>query len=311
MKIVVLGSTGFVGKAVIASDEIQVLRDDGDLVYHASRTTGQDLMRQDEFTDYLEHITPDVIINCAADIGSVHYVTKKAAEVINNNIQMTLNLYNAVYEACPHAKIINPLGNCAYAGRASIQKEWGLFDGEVHESVFSYGNFKRFLYVISKCYHMQYGIDSVNLIVPNSFGEGDSLDPDKTHAINGMVIRMLKAHKNKDGKFGIWGTGKPIREWIYIRDLASLLAKAIFLEKNTIEPINLAQNKGYSIGESAMMIAEEIGYEGEITFNTEYQDGDPVKIMADTKFKDVFPDYKFYDHREGIRNTVKYYEERL
>jgi GDP-L-fucose synthase len=307
MKIIVLGATGFVGKAVIESVAMRVLRDEGAFVYHASRTTGQDLMDRDRFSDYLSRIQPDVIINCAADIGSVHYVSDKAADVINNNTQMTLNLYESVRNSCPHAKIINPLGNCAYPGGSDIQLEERLLDGGVHDSVFSYGSFKRYLYVIAECYRRQYGIKSINFIVPNSFGEGDSVDPNKTHALNGMIIRMVKAHRDGQKTFVVWGTGKPIREWVYIRDLAEVLVRGVMLGDDIPELINIAQGKGYSISQSASAIAEAIGYKGDIVFDIDYQDGAPVKIMDDKVFKSVFPSFEFSDHKDGIRNTVYYY----
>lgn len=311
MKIIVLGSTGFVGKAVLSSPEAGTLRDEGVLFYHFSRTAGQDLMNSDKFTDDLAHIKPDVIINCAADVGSVHYVSANAADIVNNNTQMTLNLYNAVNEACPKAKIINPLANCAYPGDVNIQRESVLFSGLTHDSVFSYGNFKRYLYIISECYKRQYGIRSVNFIVPNAFGEGDSLDPNKTHAINGMVIRMLGAHRNGDKEFEVWGSGKPVREWIYVRDIASLLMEAINFDDDIPSLINMAQGQGHSISNSAHMIAEAIGYKGNIVFNTDYQDGAPVKIMDNIIFRSVFPDFEFYDHKRAIKNTVNYYEKAL
>ena len=76
-------------------------------------------------------------------------------------------------------------------------------------------------------------------------------------------------------------------------------------------PINVGQGEGYSIKESALLIQEAIGYDGDIIFDTSKTDGDPVKVMSKSNFIEKFPDFKFYNHREGIKNTVNYYKEKL
>ena len=76
-------------------------------------------------------------------------------------------------------------------------------------------------------------------------------------------------------------------------------------------PVNIGQEKGYSIAESALLIKECCGFQGEIQFDTSYPDGDPVKILSKTSFREMFPNFSFFDHKEGIRNTVDYYRENL
>ncbi len=303
LKILILGGHGFVGKNLTSA-----LSESGHEIISVSRADGVDIKNYKELENYLSKIKPDIIFNCAAHVGSLHYVTTYAADVINDNIQMSLNLYKAVAVVCPTAKIINPLSNCSYPGNSNIQIESEWWNGEVHDSVFSYGNAKRILYVIAKCYEKQHKIKSVNFLVPNTFGPGDSTDPNKTHALNGMIIRMIEAQKRGDTEFEIWGTGSPIREWAYIDDVVKIMKKGIDTEENLINPINLAQNKGYTIKESAKFIAEAIDYKGKLVFNTEKPDGAPVKILDDKKFRQLFPDFIFFDHKEGIANTVNYYK---
>ena len=224
---------------------------------------------------------------------------------------MALNIYKALQEVNSHIRIINPLSKCSYPGDANIQYEPDWWNGEVHDSVFSYGNAKKTIYVISKNYSKQYGIKSINILFPNAFGPGDYSDPNKTHALNGMIIRMIKAQRNGDKEFEIWGTGKPIREWGYIQDIVNILVKGLAIENDLIYPVNMAQNKGFSIKESAEFIAEAIGFNGELVYNTKYQDGAPYKILDDKIFRSIFPDYKFFDHKKGIEETVKHYKDIL
>ena len=179
-------------------------------------------------------------------------------------------------------------------------------DGPVHPSIFSFGNSKRSIYYLSECYHKQYGIKTVNLLLPNTYGPGDSEDPNKTHALNGMIIRMLKAKKAGDKEFVVWGTGSPVREWAYIDDFADVMVLCMDIDHMEY-PVNVGQQKGYSIAESSLMIKDICGFEGDVTFDTSYTDGDPIKIVGDKKFKSLFKNFVFFDHYEGIRNTVEYY----
>jgi len=306
MRIIILGGHGFVGKNLV-----KFLEGSNYEVFPLSRADGLDLTDLSCAKKFFQKIQPNAVFNCAAHVGSLHYVSEFAADVIFDNVQMALNIYKIISDVCPDSKIINPLSNCSYPGEANIHYEPDWWKGEVHDSVYSYGNSKRFIYVISRNYYRQYGIKSINFLVPNTFGPGDYTDPNKTHAINGMIMRMILAHRKGEKKFEIWGTGKPIREWGYIKDIVTLLSKSLAMEAGLISPVNIAQNKGYSIKESAEFIAQAVGFEGKLIFNSKYADGAPIKVLDDEKFRSLFPDYEFYDHMKGIQETVQYYESNL
>ena len=266
MKILVLGGHGFVGKHIV-----NVLNKMEHEVHPISWRDGIDLRDYTKTENCFKEINPDVIINCAAHVGSLHYVKTYAADVFYDNAQIVaLNVYNVAAKVCPDARIINPLVNCSYPGDSDIQREIDWWVNEVHESVFSYGNAKRFIYVISKCYNKQNGPKSINFLIPNTFGPGDSTDPNKTHALNGIIIRMIKAERNGDAEFEVWGTGSPVREWAYIDDVVNIIREGIYTKEDLIYPVNLAQNKGYSVKESAEMIADSVGFKGKLTFNAGY-----------------------------------------
>jgi GDP-L-fucose synthase len=302
MKILILGSRGFFGKNLV-----NALKNTEHKIVALSRRDGLDLADYHSTQSYLQAIKPDVIYNCAAHVGGLHYVAKLPADILTDNLLMSLNLYRAAQSVCPAALIINPLSNCSYPGDRQIYDESDWLAGEVHSSVYSYGNAKRTLYTISRCYALQYGIKTYNFLVPNAFGVGDATDPNKVHALNGMIIRMLEAERQGLRQFEVWGTGTPIREWIYIDDVVALLIKALGLDLDLLYPINLAQRQGYSIRESAALIAKAIGFEGEIVFRAEHQDGAPQKILDDRQFRRIFPDYQFADPYRAICTTVEYY----
>jgi GDP-L-fucose synthase len=306
MVILVLGSTGFIGRNLIEELERSTTFE----IHGCSRSTGIDLRDYNQVSDKIKEVAPDVIYNVASHGGSLHYVKEYAADVFNDNVQMALNIYRAVKEHSPKTKIIQPFSNCSYPGDSSIQEEKNWLSGEVHDSIFSFGNSKRSLYYLSSCYLTQCGISSVNILFPNTYGPGDSCDPNHTHALNGMIIRMIEAKKRGDKEFVVWGTGSPVREWAYVDDFIDILIYAIDIDVQEW-PINFGQEKGYSIAESAMMIKEAVGFDGDITFDTSKTDGDPVKILSTKEFKKSFPKFEFYNHQLGIQNTVKYYEDKL
>ncbi|MDJ0737771.1 MAG: NAD-dependent epimerase/dehydratase family protein [Nostocaceae cyanobacterium] len=306
MKILVLGGHGFFGKSLV-----KVLSNTEHQIIALSRRDGLDLIDYNLTKEVFQKVQPDVIYNCAAHVGGLHYVSARHGTIVHDNILMCLNLYKATQFACPSALIINPLSNCSYQGEAEIYTESQWLEKDVHQSVYSYGNAKRVLYMISRCYASEFGIKTHNFLIPNAFGPGDSTDPNKVHALNGMIIRMILAQVEGQTEFEIWGTGVPVREWIYVDDVAELFKRALKLNLDLTYPVNLAQQKGYSIRESAELIAKAIGFKGELVFRTDYQDGAPKKILDAQQFRQVFPSYNFMDHYEGICKTVEYYKSQL
>jgi GDP-L-fucose synthase len=301
-KILVLGGHGFIGASLVKA--LQSFK------YGAialSRKDGLDLSSYERTRKYIRLYQPDVIVNLAAHVGGLPYVSKRHGTIFADNSQMALNLYRVVQEVCPQSLIVNPLSNCSYPGEAEIYTESEWLNGHVHPSVQSYGNAKRFIHTLSSCYASQFGIKTSHYLIPNAFGPGDSNDPAKVHALNGMIIRMLQAEQNQQSTFEIWGSGQPIREWIYVEDVAKLLALAIDRNLSGDEPLNLAQGQGYAIRESAMLIAQAIGFTGKLVFRKDYPDGAAKKIMNPQKFQQVFADYQFFDHYEAICKTVDYY----
>jgi len=273
-----------------------------------SRTSGLDLTDFKSVRRQLSNILPDAVINLAAHVGSVHYGMRHSADILHDNMLMTLNLYRGIAEICPRARIVNPISNCSYPGESDVQREEEWWAGLVHFSALPYGSSRRMTFVAAMCYQQQYGICSKNFVLPGVYGPGDHADTERVHALDGIIIRMIKAKRQGAREFEIWGSGSPVREWCYVDDIVEVLIRGLTLEEDLTYPINIGQRKGYSIRESAEMIAGALGYKGKLVFNTSYPDGDSIKVLDDKRFRKLFPDFVFCDMKKGIQKAVEYYE---
>jgi GDP-L-fucose synthase len=304
-KIILFGANGFVGKNVA-----EVLTERGISFIGASRSTGVDLKDPAATMEFLTRNKPAFIINCAAHVGSLNYVTVQAADVIADNARMILGMYESVAKVCPGAVIINPIANCAYPAKADtfIEDQW--WDGHLHRSVLSYGSSKRFLWSVGESFQMQHGVKSIYLMVPNMYGPFDSTDPNKAHALNALISKFVNVEKENHKKIEIWGTGVAIREWLYAKDFGRIIADVLEDpdKLGLSEPLNIAQNFGLSVKELVQVIQKTFNYTGEIVWDASKPDGAPKKVMDDRKFRKIFHGFVFTDFHQGINNTVEYYK---
>ncbi len=305
MKILVLGGHGFVGTNVA-----DVLKNSENQLSSLSLRDGLDLTILDSAKEHLSTIRPDIIVNCAAKVGSLNLVTQQAAEIADYNTRIILNIYKAAQECIPKACIINPIANCVFPGHLDNYAEDKVWDGEVHRSVLSYGSTRRMILVLSDCYSMQYGLRSINFFVPNMYGPHDSTNPNKAHALNALISKIVKAKAEGSDEFEVWGRGIAIREWLFAKDFARVLQDTLKMLKDNefTEPINVAQNFGLSVRELVDLIVSEMKFDCKIKWNSKMPDGAPVKVMNDERFRKVYPKFEFIDLKSGIAETIKYYE---
>lgn len=305
MKVVLFGHTGFAGRNVVAE-----LQRQGAEVVGASLSTGLDLRDTIATAAFLRLHRPTHIVNCAAHVGSLNYVTEQAATVVADNSRMILGMYEAVAQECPGTLVINPIANCAYPATAELFRESEWWNGHLHRSVLSYGMSRRLLWVAAECFQMQYGVRSIHLLTPNMYGPHDSTDPNKAHALNALISKFVKAENSGQPELQVWGTGVAVREWLYAPDFARLIW-AVLLNPDRAglaEPTNLAQNDGLSLKEMVDIIQAKFDYQCRLVWDATKPDGAPKKVMDDAKFRQVFPDFQFTDFQDGIAETVKYYE---
>jgi GDP-L-fucose synthase len=122
-----------------------------------------------------------------------------------------------------------------------------------------------------------------------------------------LVIKFVHAVKENLPEIEVWGTGKPIREWLYVKDFAAIMRRVVQTRDFGSDLVNLAQNRGYTVTELVELLKELTNYKGVIAYNTRYQDGSPKKVMDVHVFRQRFPDFAFTSLADGLRETVDYY----
>ena len=304
MRVLVLGGHGFAGRSVVVA-----LQDAGHAVVAASRRDGLDLTSLDQTLAWFSAQEPEVVVNCAALVGSLNFVTERAADVVDTNLRMLTNIYRALAERLPRAVLIQPVANCAFPGELTLYREQDLWSGPIHPSVLSYGATRRMMSVLAECYAMQHKVRTLTLYTPNMYGPFDSPDPNKAHALNALCARVVKAQATGAKSITAWGTGSPVREWLYAGDFAQVIATVLaqLPDPRWNTPFNIGQKDGLSVKDLLDLVIASVGYTGQVAWNTDMPDGAPRKVMDDALFRQQLPDFAFTPLAEGIAASVAWY----
>lgn len=299
--ILVLGSGGFVGKCMC-----QRLEQKGETFYPATHKEC-DLRDPGETQKLFDKVKPDVVINLAAFLGGVHFGYEHAAEMFTNNMLMQINTLDACRDH--HVRrLINPIGSCVYPGALDLYEEDKLWDGPMHESVQAFATAKKAFVVASWAYHKQYGLDVMNLVMSNMYGPADHFDPVRSHAVGALIMKMVAAKQNHEPSVTVLGTGKPIREWLYVEDAVDALYQAISADPYD-SIINIGAAKGYSIQETAEMIKELVGYEGELVNDLSMMDGAMCKRVDGKLGEKILNWHPRTEFKEGLAHTIRWFDE--
>ena len=177
----------------------------------------------------------------------------------------------------------------------------------MHETVLSYGLTRKAIVVGSWSYAQQYGLDAINLVLSNMFGPEDHFEPERSHALGALVGRIYEAKEKKAESIDVWGSGKPIREWLFVEDGAEALVRAINCTPTT-ELTNVGVGTGISVKDLAKCISDVIGFKGILKFDLSKPDGAPCKTVDGSKGEALLnwtPSTSFVD---AIKQTISSYE---
>ena len=261
-----------------------------------------DLREWLEVENIFETHKPNYVIHTAAKVGGLGSNMKYKGEFFYNNIMINTNVIEAcrIYDV---KKIICFLSTCIFPDNIEYPlTEDKIHLGEPHKSNYPYAYAKRMADIQLKAYKEQYGIDYTSIIPTNIYGPNDNFDLNNGHVIPSLIHKCYLA-KKQNKPFKVWGTGKPLREFIYSEDVANLTLEILSLNEETIIVSN---SKEISIRHVAELIAKEFNYNN-IIFEEDKPDGQFRKPSDNSKIKKYFPDYKFTPIEEGIKKTVKWF----
>jgi GDP-L-fucose synthase len=255
----------------------------------------------------LEHPC-DVLFHTAAYYGGIGINVAEPAKLYYSNLVMGANLMEAARLA-KVGKFVAIGTACSYPGYLEGHlKEADLWAGPCHASVINYGLTKKMMAVQAQAYKKQYGLDSIHLILTNLYGPGDSYNPDRSHVVAALVRKWVEADMAKAPSIEVWGTGKPVREFIYVEDCADAIVMAAEQYNDASMPLNLGTGIGTSIKELAETINAVTSYKGKLVWNADKPDGAAMKVLDVTRMKGVLDGWTPPTSlRGGLAKTIAWY----
>ncbi len=303
-RILLLGSTGFLGTWIG-----KVLKERGyeDVVMLAG-SKFYDLREQVIARSVYSLYKPSVVICCASSVGGITFNKRNPAKLIYDNLIIGVNSVHEAYKSGVK-KYINIGTICSYPKFTNVPfKESDLWTGFPEESNAPYGIAKKTIMEMLINYEKEYGFSSVNLLLSNLFGPGDSLNLEKNHVIPAMIVKFLKAQKEK--KFVVlYGSGQCTREFLFVRDAANGIVDSF--NHNGSSPINLGTGQEITINDLAELIAKKIGFKNTIVWDGEYPDGQPRRCVSTEKAEKSFGFRAKTSLSDGLDETINWVKKEL
>lgn len=294
-KILVTGATGLVGRCFSGPQFIGITSSDYNLI------DPYDVKRM--FSD----IKPDAVIHCAAKVGGIKANMTQKGDFFYQNIMMNTNV---IEEAKNNKidKLVCFLSTCIFPDKIEYPlSSEKIHLGKPHFSNDAYAYAKRMADVQIQAYREQYGVNYFSVVPTNIYGPGDNYNLENGHVVPTLIHKFFLAKKgNQNVK--IWGTGSPLREFIYSDDI-SRLCYHLLNYYNSNEPVILTTSEEHSIKELALLIADIIDFKGEIIYERDKPDGQMRKPSDNSFLKSFVPDFKFTSLKEGLVKSIKWFEE--
>ena len=303
MRVLILGSNGLVGSSLknTLSKNTKVV----ELICSTRRDT--DLFDFEETKKLIEKSNPDVLINAAAKVGGIYANNSKRTEFILENLKINVNILEA---SIPFSNmfIINLGSSCIYPLDAENPiKESSIMTGKLEPTNSPYAMAKLTAIEMGDSLSEQYGHKVLNLMPTNLYGPNDRFTNKDSHVIPGLILRMHNAMKESLEDFKIWGTGKPMREFLFIDDLASAI-EFLILNKPVNSLLNVGSGVEISIYDLAKKIQKITGFQGELVFDSSMPDGNPRKLLDSSAINKMGWSPKV-DIDTGLEVTYNWYKE--
>jgi nucleoside-diphosphate-sugar epimerase len=286
MKIYVAGHRGMVGGAILR--RLKARQKAGEALEMITRTHSElDLTNQADVAAFMAAEKPDVVILAAAKVGGIHANNTYPADFIYENLMIECNVIHQAF-ASGVQKLLQLGSSCIYPKAVpQPMKEDALLTGTLEPTNEPYAVAKIAGIKLCESYNRQHGVDYRSVMPTNLYGPGDNFHPENSHVMPVLIRRFHEAAQSGQEEVVMWGTGKPMREFLHVDDMAEASLFVLNLDKDTYEAntypmlshINVGTGTDVSIGELGQMIAKVTGYKGRIVQDLSKPDGTMKKLM--------------------------------
>jgi GDP-L-fucose synthase len=303
-KIFVAGHKGLVGSAIV-----RVLSSNGYSNILVKTRNELDLTNKDQVDNFFETNNPEYVFLAAAKVGGILANSTYPVDFLLQNLQIQNNVISS--SARFGTRKVAFLGSSCIYPKYCPQpiKEEYLLTGELEKTNQPYAIAKIAGIELIKAYRIQSGLNGICIMPTNLYGINDNFDLRTSHVLPALIRKFHEAKENKLQKVTVWGTGLPKREFLHVDDLANA---TLFLMNNynSTDIVNVGVGTDIRIADLARLVAEVIGFSGEITFDTTKPDGTPQKLLDTTRIRELgwIPQIEL---RQGVLDVYEWYKENL
>jgi GDP-L-fucose synthase len=289
-KILVTGGNGLVGSSIIS--DIKIGKE-------------YDLRNPDETNEMFNVHKPTHVIHCAGKVGGVGGNMNYKGEYFYDNIMINTNVIEGARKSGVE-KLVCFLSTCVFPDNVEYPlTESKIHLGEPHSSNYPYAYAKRMADIQIRAYREQYNLNYVSVIPTNIYGPNDNFSLTHGHVMPMLIHKLYLAQQNNTD-FVVWGSGKPLREFIYSKDIATLSEWAVN-NYNDSEPIIFSTSYEISIIDLVDLLVKEFNFKGKVIFDKSKPDGQFRKPSDNSKLKSYLPNFEFTPIEEGIKETVNWF----
>ena len=306
-KIYLAGHRGLVGSALKRNLESNGY---SNLIFRTHKEL--DLTDQHDINGFFSREKPEYVFLAAAKVGGILANSSYPAEFIYENLMIEANIIHAAYKNGVK-KLLFLGSSCIYPKLAPQPlKEEYLLSGSLEETNEAYAIAKITGIRLCKHYNQQYGTNFISVMPTNLYGPNDNFDLETSHVMPALIRKFHEAKVNNEPEVVVWGTGKPLREFMHVDDMADA---CVYLMENFDyskigEFVNIGVGKDITIRELAELIKGVVGFEGEIRYDASKPDGTPQKLLDVTRLNGLGWKAKI-SLKDGIRKTYEWYQEHL
>lgn len=303
-KIFIAGHRGMVGSAV----HRKLLKEGFTNI--VVRTSAElDLTKQEDVARFFESEKPDYVFLAAAKVGGIHANNVYRAQFLYENLMIQNNII--------HQSYLNDVKKLLFFGSSCIYPklapqplvEESLLSGFLEPTNEPYAIAKISGIKMCEAYRDQYGCNYVSVMPTNLYGFGDNYHPENSHVLPALIRKFHEAKVENKNQVEVWGSGKPLREFLFVDDLAEA-AFLVMQDYNEKQFLNIGTGTDLSILDLANLIKKVLGYEGEIIFNSDKPDGTPRKLMDVSKIKSIGWTPKI-ELEEGIKLAYEDFQKKI